>query len=256
MSSIPTKLASGVSKLSNNVHGEIFAIKLACSNIATIIRKDQHKSINIFCDCQAAILVISNMEKSDNYSELIRDIQTSLFELQYKYHLDINIFWVPGHAEIPQNEMADHLAKVGAKHASTSAVNHSITMSEAYKAIKDITLSKWNKRWSLKRNNSVYKTKVLDPTMSIIEVLTNISPILQKQSIRMRLDHTNLPVHKARFIDNIDTLCNACQKQCDVQHVLVECSDYLNNRQFLFDQMFFATSSNYNKLSIQNIDLP
>ena len=151
--------------------------------------------------------------------------------------------------------MADHLAKVGAKHASTSTVNHSITMSEAYKAIKDITLSKWNKRWSLKRNNSVYKTKVLNPTTSIIEDLTNISPILQKQIIRMRLDHTNLPVHKARFIDNIDTLCNACQKQCDVQHVLVECSDYLNNRQFLFDQMFFATSSNYNKLSIQNIDL-
>ena len=144
--------------------------------------------------------------------------------------------------------MTDHLAKVGAKHASTSTVNHNITISEAYKAIKDIILSKWNKKWCLKRNNSIYKTKVLDPTMSIIEVLTNISPILQKQSIRMRLDHTNLPVHKARFIDNIDTLCNACQKQCDVQHVLVECSDYLNNRQFLFDQMLFATSSNKAKL--------
>ena len=39
MSSIPTKLASGVSKLSNNVHGEIFAIKLACSNIAMIVKK-------------------------------------------------------------------------------------------------------------------------------------------------------------------------------------------------------------------------
>ena len=161
MSSIPTKLASGVSKLSNNVHGEIFAIKLACSNIATIIRKDQHKSINIFSDCQAAILVISNMEKSDNYSELIRDIQISLFELQYRYNLDIHIYWVPGHAEIQQNEMADHLAKVGARHVSISTATHSTTMSEACKAIKDITLCKWNKRWSHKRNNSAYKTKVI-----------------------------------------------------------------------------------------------
>ena len=58
-----------------------------------------------------------------------------------------------------------------------------------------------------------------------------------------------------RLHPSADTLCNACQKQCDVQHVLVECSDYLNNRQFLFDQMLFATSSNYNKLSVQNIDL-
>ena len=174
MSSIPTKLASGVSKLSNNVHGEIFAIKLACSNIATIIRKDQHKSINIFSDCQAAILVISNMEKSDNYSELIRDIQTSLFELQYRYNLDIHIYWVPGHAEIQQNEMADHLAKVGARHVSISTATHSTTMSEACKAIKDITLCKWNKRWSHKRNNSAYKTKVSDPKMSIIEDLINI----------------------------------------------------------------------------------
>ena len=63
MSSIPTKLASGVSKLNNNVHGEIFAIKLACSNIATIV-KDQHRSVNIFSDCQAAILVVLNMEKA------------------------------------------------------------------------------------------------------------------------------------------------------------------------------------------------
>ena len=96
---------------------------------------------------------------------------------------------------------------------------------------------------------------MLDPTMSIIEDLTHITPILQKQIIRMRLDHTHLPVHKARYIDNTDTLCNACQKQCNVQHVLVECSYYLNNRQFLFDQMLFATSSNHNKLSIQNIGL-
>ena len=59
--------------------------------------------------------------------------------------------------------MADHLAKVGDRHAFTSTVNHRTT--EAYKAIKYITLSKWNKRWSLKRN-SVYMTNMFDTTMS------------------------------------------------------------------------------------------
>jgi hypothetical protein len=197
----------------------------------------------------------SNIEKADNYSELIREIQTSLFDLQYRHNLDIKIFWVPGHADIPQNEMADYLAKVGARHASASTAVHSITMSEAQKAIKDITLCKWKKRWSLKRNNSAYKTKVPDPTISIMEDLINITPTMQKQIIRMRLDHTNLPIHKARFIHNTDTLCSTCQKQCDVQHVLVECSDYITTRQLLFDQLLFATSSKFNKLSIQNIDL-
>ena len=96
---------------------------------------------------------------------------------------------------------------------------------------------------------------MFDPTISIMEDLINITPTMQKQIIRMRLDHTNLPMHKARFIHNTDTLCSTCQKQCDVQHILVECSDYLTTRQLLFDQLLFATSSKFNKLSIQNIDL-
>ena len=62
-------------------------------------------------------------------------------------NVDISTYWVPGNADIPQNEMADQLTKVVyARHASTSTVNQNTTMSKAYKAIKDRTLCRLNKR--------------------------------------------------------------------------------------------------------------
>ena len=62
-------------------------------------------------------------------------------------NVDINIYWVPGNADTPQNEMADQLTKVVyARHASTPIVNQNTTMSKAYKAIKDRTLCRLNKR--------------------------------------------------------------------------------------------------------------
>ena len=68
-----------------------------------------------------------------------------------------NIFLVPSHADLPQNEMADYLAKAKVRHASISVLNPSLTMIKAFKAIKDMTMCKKNRRWFLKRNNSEYK---------------------------------------------------------------------------------------------------
>ena len=62
--------------------------------------------------------------------------------------------------------------------------------------IKDITFYEWNKRWFLKRHNSVYNTKVFDPAITIIKDLKNIA----KQVIKLRLDH------KAGYIDNTDKI--------------------------------------------------
>ena len=252
LSSEPTPLASAVSKQSNNVHGEIFAIKLACSNIKTTINQ-HHRSVNFFCDCQTAILVIANLERAENYSELIREIQMTFFDLQLNYNVDINMYWVPGHAGIAQNETADNLAKIGAQQAISTDLTHPVTLSEAFKSIKEITSLKWTKRWSLQRTSTEYRSKVSAPGMSIIRNLTSIAPNLQKQIIRLRLDHTDLPAHKARYITNIDPLCTTCECQCDVNHILTECPIYAKQRDILLDNIQFITSSDFKSLSIQNI---
>ena len=69
----------------------------------------------------------------------------------------------------------------------------------------------------------------------------------------LRLDHTNLPAHKARYITNTDTLCKTCECQCDVNHILTECPIYAKQRDILLDNIQFITSSDFKSLSIQNI---
>ena len=121
--------------------------------------------------------------------------------------------------------------------------------------VKRITALKWIKRWHLQGNSSEFKTKVSNPTSSIIHDLVNISPSIQKQIIRMRLDHTNLPAHKSRYIENFDPLCSSCQVICDVQHILTDCSVYQHYRQLLLDTLQFITSNDYQKLTVQCITM-
>ena len=64
------------------------------------------------------------------------------------------MYWVPGHAEIAQNEIADQLAKLGAQQAATTSLSHPLTSSEAFKSIKEISSLKWTKRWSHQHNST------------------------------------------------------------------------------------------------------
>ena len=159
------------------------------------------------------------------------------------------------HAEIAQNEIADQLAKLGAQQAATTNLSHPFTSSEAFKSIKEISSLKWTKRWSHQHNSTEYKLKVPKPGISIIKEISSIAPFLQKQIIRLRLDHTNLPAHKARFIDSYDPLCSTCRCPCDVKHVLLECPKYCQQRTLLIDTLQLCTSSDFRKSSIKNICL-
>ena len=127
------------------------------------------------------------------------------------------------------------------------------TWNSCAKSIKEISCLKWTKRWSLQHTSSEYKSKVSQPAgISIIGQLSSIAPYLQKQIIRLRLDHTNLPAHKARFIDNFDPRCSTCNCLCDVKHILMECPTYTHQRNILLDSLQFITSSDFRKLSIKN----
>ena len=69
------------------------------------------------------------------------------------------------------------------------------------------------------------------------------------------IDHTNLPAHKSRYIENFDPPCSIRQVICDVQHMLKDCPVYQHYRQLLVDKLKFITSSSYQNLTVQCISI-
>jgi ribonuclease HI len=60
--------------------------------------------------------------------------------------------WIPGHANIARNEIADQLAKEATKKSMTLNEQYNvITMSDVKQAVKTSTKIKWQNRWTISK---------------------------------------------------------------------------------------------------------
>jgi ribonuclease HI len=76
--------------------------------------KDGFTDIKILSDSQTAVGILTLNWKSSNYIDTISDIKENLGTLM-RYGMRTTLSWIPGHANIAGNEIADQLAKEAAK---------------------------------------------------------------------------------------------------------------------------------------------
>jgi ribonuclease HI len=76
--------------------------------------KDVFTDIKILSDSQSAVGILTLNWKSSNYIDTISDIKENLGTLM-RYGIRTTLSWIPGHANIAGNEIADQLAKEAAK---------------------------------------------------------------------------------------------------------------------------------------------
>ena len=68
--------------------------------------------IVIFSDSKSALQALEDYLHSDT-KEIVQLTET-IDKIQSNYNIKINLHWIPGHTEIPGNERAGKLAKLGA----------------------------------------------------------------------------------------------------------------------------------------------
>lgn len=123
------ELSMPVDPHSNNVHGEIAAVEMGLSHVKGSLNPTTNK-INVFCDCKAAIQVITSPNPPTCYYQLIQQTRDLIQEIGLTHNnLRINLIWIPGHANIELNEQADQLAKQGARQAALMQQHiHAVTL--------------------------------------------------------------------------------------------------------------------------------
>ena len=219
--SAPTIIGEPISSCSDNFHGEINAVDIASHHALTTITP-YHTSLRFFIDCHTAISAITTTTVPSNHHTIINKIKQNLAQIQQSFDIPIHFHWTPAHCHIPAHDSADRAAKHFAKVARHLPQNNSKPITVANARLSNLAISKilWNRRWKLCSDANLYKhyTPDIDNVLRIPK-LSDLHANTQKILIKLRINHTSLPAHKARYSSEVSPLCDICETLFDIEHL-------------------------------------
>ena len=112
------------------------------------------------------------------------------------------MIYCPGHKGVCENEIADSLAKTGAKKARHLPCEMTATKEEIKKVNKKLTLQKWGQRWQNTKSN-MYKILIPNFTSDGLKQralhLSFTTRNGASKIVRLKLGHCFFNYHKSKF---------------------------------------------------------
>ena len=151
----------------------------------------------------------------------------------------VSFNWTPGHTGIKGNEIADQLAKEAANEAEALEVNTQVfTKQYIRKAARDVVTKKWQVRWDSSNSGRHYYRfhKVLEdevknkfPNKRLCTVINNL-----------RTGYSKLNAYQFHLNQQLkNDKCEHCNQREDVEHYLLNCIKYENERERLIQKLYF-----------------
>ena len=164
--SILVKLAKAISSKGTSFDGELAAILMATQYALTHLTKE-HDSFNIYSSSSfrlsgCATCPITPHTRENYHNNTISLIRENLIEISLRIS-SIKMIYCPGHKGVCENEIADSLAKTGAKKARHLPCEMTATKEKIKKVIKKLTLQKRDRRWQNTKSN-MYKILISNLT--------------------------------------------------------------------------------------------
>ncbi|XP_075157695.1 uncharacterized protein LOC142230962 [Haematobia irritans] len=176
----------------------------------------------ILCsDSQSAIKAIQNINNRSIIVSKIRDILI-------KYHTKFKIMWIPGHAGIFGNTLADEAAKFASNAPILRYIvpNRNDLKRLAYEYLKQQENLEWDDYEHYYKQFNTHKTTQIFPN--------SVSRLWIKKFIRLRLGHTSL-THQHIFNSKPAELCPACGlQQVDIKHIVFSCTKIIEAQLTIF----------------------
>lgn len=139
-------------------HMSICSAELAAIHKAICICKEKKVNKAIICsDSKSAIEKISNCQITKKNGNNVLKIKERIREFNNENNI-LLITWIPGHAKIVGNEMADKLAKIGT--TLNIAENTKVEKSDILAIIKNNTKDKFKSDWKNKYHTGKWYTNI------------------------------------------------------------------------------------------------
>ena len=210
---------------------ELKALHLAVNQLRN---HDEYLTGRIYSDSQASVRAIDHPRRQSGQT-IIKDILDNIDEVVNEQgYLQIEIVWIPGHAEIEGNEKADTEAKRAAKDPTLSQIhNYKPLKSARARYIKETAKKQWLTTWNgntkttnpLRRIMKGKHMKTGPALYNEIEDRNSAAKIAQ-----LRTGHCGLNRYLHRFGISNTPYCQCGYGKETVEHYLLECRKFREQR--------------------------
>ncbi|GFR13309.1 RNase H domain-containing protein [Trichonephila clavata] len=121
--------------------------------------------------------------------------------------------WVPGHVGIPDNELAENAARSMSDH-----MQQPVCYQDLKTSVLCYTHRVWQETWD---QQVINKLHCIDPSTSHWAAVQVRRPDVRLT--RLRIGHTCL-THRHLLLGESPSVCNFCQCDLSILHILIECS--------------------------------
>ena len=205
---------------------ELFALQQA---LLYIKKETQEIDFIIFCDSKSALQLIQANHR--NYIQIVNVIQKLLLELNRSRA--VKLHWIRGHTGITGNEIADRTANLG--HQQNKSQLTYISREEQLAELRYLYKLYWDQYWK-DEVNVTQKGKFLRDIVDDINQKQIIKFNERRMEIvfhRLRIGHVGLKQYLFRFGMSIEEECSQCKTVESVEHYLLNCKKYDNEREIL-----------------------
>lgn len=137
--------------------------------------------------------------------------------------------WVPSHIGISGNEMADKSADIATKTILHPTITD-IPAKDINKSIRNKINMTWQSYWdSVPPSNKLKKIKRCTKKW---HYLHNLNRRQEVTLTRVRIGHSSL-THTFLISKDAPPICNKCQEDLTIQHIILDCPDLQNIRSTL-----------------------
>jgi ribonuclease HI len=228
------------------VYASIYQAEAIAIKNAIAILSTQHRRIHIMTDS------LSVLSALNNYGNRKPQHITRLLWMQIRYLLDSNqldavtLQWIPGHYDIPGNDMADALAKDAAKSKTMPVLRMNPSLQMLHRQLWNEIWTSWAIAWG-KIKSPRYIPKALPTELELKRFHASLT--LPQSSIfaQFRSGHTHLNASRNRFHRNISALCK-CGRVETLKHFFLDCAHYDDLRAQLRSR--FMEVTNHARLTI------
>ena len=209
-------------------YSSIYSAEIISIN-ETIKKFEKKKGKYIICtDSLSAIQAISNPKNSEYYANNIRK---KIIKLEPKF----KILWLPGHAGIPGNELADTIAKEALLSPLLTTPNYNTNDITRYinKTFNTKTQNIWEQTsdWYKQINKNQLSIRDWSPKLG------SISRFEKTKITRLRLGHTSITHTYAN--GRPPTVCKFCTEFTEkyLEHLINDCRIFNNHRKKTINSM-------------------
>ena len=232
---LPTGSISGGLPIEASIFtAELYAVK---ATVEHLIENDEGPcNYTIFCDSQSVLHALKSNASKSLMVEAIKNLMT----IAATKTIHINLCWVPGHCGIAGNDKADNKAKSASSNVDILRRVRAIPHTDMTGIVKAAAREEWQRKWSSAEYQD-NKLKEVKPEIGYWNSSSNKNRRIETALTRLRIGHTNL-THSYLMVSGMDPpICNRCNVQLTVKHVLVECRKYTASRRKYFNNPSLTT---------------